>query len=173
MKMQGGQWKGETDEEEPERNGNTVFLKDSKEGSCPSLQELSTVEVTIRGWTKSWLSHPTYNLNWIHSLSRSQMEPEKPSYIQALLPLFFYFLSSRAWTLKRKREWKSKRQTLLFSKVQTAKFTVYSWGKGRKHWNQIWHWNLNRSRIITIIQSDQKVMIAGPKGLNEIENSTQ
>lgn len=48
MKMQGGQWKGETDEEEPERNGNTVFLKDSKEGSCP-LQELSAVEVTIRG----------------------------------------------------------------------------------------------------------------------------
>jgi len=48
MKMQGGQWKGETDEEEPERNGNTVFLKGSKEGSCP-LQELSAVEVTIRG----------------------------------------------------------------------------------------------------------------------------
>jgi len=32
------------------------------------------------------------------------MEPEQPRYIQALLPLFFYFLTSRAWILKRKRE---------------------------------------------------------------------
>lgn len=93
------------------------------------------------------------------------MEPEQPSYIQALLPLFC-FPTSRAWTLKRGNEnLKGRLSYSPKSKQPSSQFTA----GGREENIEIRY----DTGILTvsITQSDQTVMIAGKNGLNEIGNS--